>query len=151
MAYNLVGHDHGPLRHAVDAAPEAPPKAWIMPLALLLAAGAAALTVWNVTRIIHGPPAPPVPTPVAAKQALYLGVMKLEAFRRVHGAAPDTMMEAGLAAGSGYVYTRVDAGHYVLAFEDRSARQTYDSTTPMAAAFGPAKEMFALGTNGDAE
>ena len=88
---------------------------------------------------------------MTTKQALYLGVMKIEAYRRVHGVAPDTMMEAGLAAGSGYGYTRVDSAHYVLVFEDRTARQTYDSSTPIRNAFGPPKEMFALGAKGGTE
>jgi hypothetical protein len=136
---------------AQGAPGEAPPKRWVMPLALLLAAGALALTVWNASRFIQGPPVPPVPTPVEAKQALYLGVMKLEAYRRIHGVTPETMMDAGLAAGSGYAYTRVDSSHYVLAFEDRTARQTYDSSTPLATAFGPAKEMFAVGPRGETE
>jgi hypothetical protein len=130
---------------------EAPPKRWAMPLALALAAVALGLTVWNASRFIQGPPVPPVPTPVEAKQALYLGVMKLEAYRRTHGITPETMMDAGLAAGSGYTYTRVDPAHYVLTFEDRTAHQTYDSATPPRSAFGPAKEMFAVGPKGDSE
>src|SRR5262245_453878 len=133
------------------AQPAEAPRAWVMPLALVLAAAALGLTIWNASRFIEGFPAPPVPTPVEAKQALYLGVMKLEAYRRVHGDAPDAMMDAGLFAGSGYTYTRVDRGHYVLTFEDRSAHQTYDSSTPLSSAFGPAREMFALGNDEDAE
>ncbi|HJQ97469.1 MAG TPA: hypothetical protein VJ826_04090 [Candidatus Polarisedimenticolaceae bacterium] len=172
---DVVGDDNRPLEHDPEnpddafligeggktvAAPpgmangapgEAPPKKWVMPVALLLAAGALVLTVWNATRFMQGPPVPPVPTPVEAKQALYLGVMKIDAYRRGHGVTPDTMMDAGLAAGSGYSYTRVDSSHYVLAFEDRTARQTYDSTTPISSAFGPPKEMFTLGAKGDTE
>ena len=133
------------------AEPVVAPRPWVMPVALVLAAVALGLTIWNASRFIEGPPAPPVPTPVETKQALYLGVMKLEAYRRVHGDAPDTMMDAGLTAGSGYTYSRVERGHYVLTFADRTAHQTYDSSTPLSSAFGSAKDMFALGTNGDAE
>jgi|RhiMethySRZTD1v2_1073278.scaffolds.fasta_scaffold79878_4 hypothetical protein len=155
---DLVGTDSTPLdalligeNGATVSAPPGTPKTWVMPVALLLAAAALGLTVWNATRFLQGPPVPPVPTPVEAKQALYLGVMKIDAYRRVHGATPDTMMDAGLAAGSGYSYMRVDSGHYVLVFEDRTARQTYDSTTPIRNAFGPPKEMFALRAPGDSE
>jgi len=147
MNHDLIVPD---LAGAHDAV-EAPPKRWVVPLALGLAALALGLTVWNTARFVQGPPVPPAPTPVEAKQALYLGVMKIEAYRRVHGVAPDTMMDAGLAAGSGYGYTRVDSTHYVLVFEDRSARQTYDSSTPIRTAFGTPKEMFALRAKGDTE
>ena len=147
MNHDLIVPD---LAGAHDAV-EVPPKRWVVPLALGLAALALGLTVWNTARFVQGPPVPPAPTPVEAKQALYLGGMKIEAYRRVHGVAPDTMMDAGLAAGSGYGYTRVDSTHYVLTFENRTAHQTYDSSTPLSSAFGSAKDMFALGTNGDAE
>jgi len=171
---DVVGDEHRPLEHDPEhpedayligehgntvaappgTAPETPsdaPRPWVVPTALTLAAAALALTVWNTMRFMQGPPVPPVPTPVETKQALYLGVMKLDAYRRIHGITPETMMDAGLAAGSGYTYTRVDGRHYVLTFEDRTARQIYDSATPLREAFGSPKEMFTLSPKGDTE
>ena len=156
---DVVGDEHRPLQHDPEnpegaylmEAPADAPRPWVVPTALTLAAAALALTVWNTMRFMQGPPVPPVPTPVETKQALYLGVMKLDAYRRMHGVTPETMMDAGLAAGSGYTYTRVDGRHYVLTFEDRTARQIYDSATPLREAFGSPKEMFTLSPKGDTE
>jgi hypothetical protein len=168
---DVVGDENRPLRHDPEASDDAyligengatvaaPPgsqatrpgesaRRWVLFTSIALTVLAVGLTIWNTSRYVKGPPVPPVPTPVEAKQALYLGVMKIEAYRRVHGVTPDTMMEAGLAAGSGYTYTRVDPAHYVLVFEDRAAHQTYDSSLPIGSAFGPAREMFAVGSSG---
>jgi hypothetical protein len=127
------------------------PRSWVLPVSILLVVLAAGLTIWNASRFIKGPPPPPEPTPVEAKQALYLGVMKIESYRRSHGVTPDTMMESGLAAGSGYTYTRVDSAHYVLVFENGAARQTYDSSIPIKGTFGSPKEMLSMGTPGGIE
>ena len=55
------------------------PKAWVMPLAILLVITCVGLTAWNVNRAVSGPPPLPQPTATQVKQTLYLGVMRVDA------------------------------------------------------------------------
>ena len=40
------------------------------------------LTVWNLSKLIQGPPVPPPPSAFHMKQALYMAAIKVEAYRR---------------------------------------------------------------------
>lgn len=134
----------GPGSGDVENSQEAGVRPWVLPLAVGLLVVAVGLTGWNLARLMQDPPAPPAPTAVEMKRALYLGVLRIEAYRKMHGVIPTTVAEVGLANGSGYVYDRVDPARYVLSFESRGARQEYDSTVPVAAFFGTAREMLSL-------
>lgn len=94
-----------------------PPKPWAKPAAVGLLILFAGLTAWNATHLGKVTSIVPPPTPFQVKQALYLGTMKIEAYRKVHGATPKSLVDAGIAEDSGYAYSRIDPGHYVLVFE----------------------------------
>ena len=118
---------------------------WLKPVAVASVAICAVLTVWNVTRLSEGPPPPPKPTPFQSKQALYLGVMKVDAFRRVHGVTPETLAEVGLPEDGSYAYKRVNPTRYVLSFSGNGAKIEYDSTAPKDQFFGSPKDMLTIG------
>lgn len=153
----LIG-ENGATVHAPDLADGAEgavdgeaPRRWVKPAALLLAAAAIGLTAWNLSRLVQGPPPPPKPTAFQSKQALYLGVMKIEAYRRTHGVTPDTLIAVGIADGSGYNYRRLDPGRYALSFQGNGTPVEYDSMVPMQQFFGTPAEMLSTGARGDAE
>ena len=153
----LIG-ENGATVHAPDPADGAEGavegealRPWVKPAALLLAAAAIGLTAWNLSRFFQGPPPPPKPTAFQSKQALYLGVMKIEAYRRTRGVTPDTLTEVGIADGSGYDYRRLDPGRYALSFQGNGTPVEYDSTVPMQQFFGTPAEMLSTGARGDAE
>ncbi|HZN54804.1 MAG TPA: hypothetical protein VFB67_05735 [Candidatus Polarisedimenticolaceae bacterium] len=120
-------------------------RVWVRPLALLLSAACVGLTIWNLARLVQGPPAPPKPTAFQVRQALYLGVLRVEAFRRVHGVTPASLADAGLPDANGYTYQRIDPAHYALAFQADGPREQYDSATPMEQVFGSPEKMLAMG------
>jgi hypothetical protein len=122
------------------------PDRWVKPAAFGLLALCAALTFWNMSRFLQPPPPPPKPTPFQAKQALYLGVMKIDAYRRVHGGiTPDTLAEVGLPAEGGYAYNRVTPTRYVLSFEVSGSKAEYDSNEPKERYFGSPQDMLTIG------
>jgi hypothetical protein len=88
-----------------------------------------------VFRFQQGPPAPPRPSPVQTKQALYLGVMKIDTYRRAHGATPNSINDVDLPQ-EWFAYRRIDADHYVLSFRANGAALEYDSQVPKANFFG---------------
>jgi len=120
-------------------------RRWAKPAAFGLVALFVVLSIWNAVYFIQGPPQPPKPTPFQAKQALYLGVMKLDAYRRVHGVVPDSLTEAGLPAAEGYAYERVNPTRYVLSFRNGGAKLEYDSSEPKERFFGSPKDMLSMG------
>ncbi|HEX6852811.1 MAG TPA: hypothetical protein VF139_15550 [Candidatus Polarisedimenticolaceae bacterium] len=88
-------------------------------------------------------PPPPVAAPVprdeaATTKALYLGVLKIEAYRKLNGMLPFEMEVANIRRKDGYAYERVDDRHYVLTFREADGRQmSFDSHTPIERFFGP--------------
>ena len=103
------------------------------------------LTVWNLARFASGPAALPQPSPFHVKQALYLGALKIEAFRKIHGTTPETLTDAGIPDQAGYAYRRIDATHYALSFAVGSSKAEYDSGVSLERAFGTPREMLATG------
>lgn len=142
--------EHGNTVQAPDAAlageddETAKPRRWVRPAAVLLFAACVALTVWNFSRLLAGPPVPPQPTPFQVKQALYLGVMRVEAYRRIHGVTPDGLGDVGLSTPP-YAYARVDTTSYTIAFDNAATRLEYDSSVPMGKFFGSPQEMLTIG------
>jgi hypothetical protein len=120
-------------------------KWWVKPAAFALFAAFIALTTWNLSRVVKGPGAPPVPTPFELKQALYLGVMKIDAFRRVHGATPNTLTEAGLPDDGTYMYKRLDADHYTLSFRAHGPQFEYNSRDSKDTYFGSPQLILSMG------
>ena len=114
-------------------------KRWVKPLAVLCALAFVALTVWNISRFAQGPPAPPAPSAFQMKQALYMGAIKVEAYRREHGVTPEALQDAGLA--SPYSYTRINPNTYVVAIDLHGSKLEYDSTVSLEKFFGTPQEM----------
>jgi len=120
-------------------------RAWVKPAAILLSIACVGLTAWNFARLIQGPAAPPKPTPFQVRQALYLGVLKVEAYRRVHGVTPTGLTDASLPDPGPYSYQRLNPSHYVLGFQADGPREQYDSAIPMEQVFGSPEKMLAMG------
>ena len=120
--------------HAIEAYPSTPTP-WAKRSAILLAAAFVVMTAWNIYRFQQGPPAPPPPSPVQTKQALYLGVMKIDTYRRAHGATPNSLDDLDLPQ-EWFGYRRIDADHYALSFRANGAALEYDSRVPKASFFG---------------
>jgi len=121
------------------------PKPWAKPAAFLLSALFVVMTVWNLIHLVQGPPPPAKLTEFQVKQALYLGVMRIDAFRRVSGVTPETLGDAGLPEDGPYTYRRVDPAHYVIAFSGNGPKLEYDSSDPKDRFFGPPKELLTMG------
>jgi hypothetical protein len=119
------------------------PKPWVKPAALLLSAVFVALTAWNLSRLVQDPPAPPAPTPTQVKQALYLGVMRADAYRRAHGVTPQSLSDLNLPEPA-YAYRRIDSRRYALSFGVGATRLEYDSQVPKASFFGSPKELLQM-------
>ncbi len=144
----VIGEDGNEIREVdlqalSDAEPHA--KRWTKPAAFGLVVLFVVLSIWNAAHFIQGPPEPPKPTPFRAKQALYLGVMKLDAYRRVHGVLPDSLAEAGLPVAEGYAYQRVNPTRYVLSFRNGGAKLEYDSSDSKENFFGSPKDVLNMG------
>lgn len=120
-------------------------KQWMKPAAIGLVVLFVVLSIWNAVHFMQGPPEPPKPKPFQAKQALYLGVMKLDAYRRVHGVLPDSLAEAGLPVAEGYAYQRVNPTRYVLSFRNGGAKLEYDSSDSKENFFGSPKDVLNMG------
>ena len=122
------------------------PKSWVKPSAAVLGVLFLGLTAWNVFHFTHPTLGLPTPTPFQIKQALYLGALRVEAYRKVHGVVPDTLSQAGLPEDAGYTYKRAGAGHYRLSFERGGPGVQYDDATmTLDAYFGSPKTMLAMG------
>jgi hypothetical protein len=119
-------------------------RRWLKPAAVLSAALCIGLTGWNLSRLVSGPPAPPKPSPFQLKQALYLGAMKVEAYRRVHAVTPDRPEDIGLS-NPPYSYRRVSPTQYTLALDGPGSRLEYDSDIPLERFFGTPREMLKMG------
>jgi hypothetical protein len=143
--------EHGNTVQAPDAKPakRSKPgrKAWVQPLGVGLGAVFIVLTVWNLSRLLGDPAPPPTPSPFQVKQALYLGVMKLDAYRRVHGVTPTSLSEAGLREEDGYGYRRIDPQHYAVSFQGNGPRLEYDSNMPKDRFFGAPQEILSMGAS----
>ena len=120
------------------------PRAWLKPVAILSAILCVALTIWNISRFAAGPTPTPPATDFQVRQQLYLGVMKVEAYRRGHGVTPDSMHDVGLASPP-YAYTRVGPGKYMLGIDLQGRRLEYNSSIPMGAYFGSPQSMLQTG------
>jgi hypothetical protein len=121
------------------------PKRWVKPAAIALLVVAAGLTAWNLAHLGRVKPIVSKPTPFQVKQALYLGALKVEAFRKVHGATPESLTDAGITDDSGYAYSRTDPGRYVLVFEADGQRVEYDSVVELERYFGTPQQMLTMG------
>ena len=121
------------------------PHRWAKPLAFVSVALFVVLTVWNLGRVAQGPPLPPKPTAFQSKQALYMGVMKIDAYRRVHGVVPETLAQAGIAGSDAYEFKYVSPTRYVLSFRNRGLKVEYDSIEPKERFFGSPKDMLTMG------
>lgn len=74
----------------------------------------------------------------ATRRALYLGVLKIEAYRKLNGMAPFEIEVANIRRKDGYGYERVDDRHYVLTFREADGRtMSFDSHVPIEKFFGP--------------
>ena len=144
----VIGEDGSTVRApapAASSASQAGPKPWVKPAAFVLGALFVVMTVWNLSRLLQDPPVPPKPSPFQAKQALYLGVMKIDAYRRVHGVTPDTLADAGLPRTGPYAYRRIDPSHYVVSFGGDGPRLEYDSNEPKERFFGSPQDILTMG------
>jgi len=140
----LIGEPGERFNVRIAEDPSSGRKAWVQPAAVILAVVCIALTVWNLSRLVAGPPAPPKPSAFQIKQALYLGVMKIEAYRRAHGETPGTIENAGLS-NPPYAYNRLSRTEYSLGFEAAGSRLDYDSSVPKAQFFGSPQDMLKMG------
>ena len=93
---------------------------------------------------MQGPAAPPPPTQFQLKQALYMGVMRVDTYRREHGVTPDTLKDIGLP-GNAYAYQRVDSQHYFLSFQNNGPRVEYDSRDSKEEVFGKPDAIMSMG------
>jgi hypothetical protein len=140
--------EHGSTVQVLDVKPAKKSKrrlkAWLQPLGIALCAVCVVLTVWNLSRLLGDPPTT-TPSPFQVKQALYLGVMKIDAYRRVHGVTPSSLGEAGLPEDGGYGYRRIDPLHYVVSFQGNGPRLEYDSSISKDRFFGSPQEILSMG------
>ncbi len=126
--------------------PKKAAKPWVKPAAFALCAAFVGLTAWNVMRMTSGPAPLPPPTPFQVKQALYLGVAKVDMYRRAHGGVTPTTIEDMDLPQVSYDYRRVDAGHYVLGFHARDGQtMQYDSNIPKETVFGSPQAILSMG------
>jgi len=121
------------------------PKPWVMPAAFVLSALFVGMTGWNLSRMVSGPSAALKPSPFQVRQALYLGVMRVDAYKRVHGVTPETLLDVGLSDTAGYSYVRIDATRYVLSFRVDGPKLEYDSNEPKDRVFGKPAQILTMG------
>lgn len=119
-------------------------RSWVMPVAVILCTACVALTAWNLSRVLQGPTGVPEPTPFQLKQALYMGVMRIDTYRREHGVTPDSLKDVGLP-GNAYGYQRVDSQHYFLSFQGNGPRVEFDSNDSKEEIFGKPSAIMAMG------
>ena len=140
--------EHGSTVQVLDVKPAKKSKrslkAWVRPLGIVLGVVFVGMTVWNLSRLLGNPPAP-TPSPFQIKQALYLGVMKVDAYRRVHGVTPGSLAEAGVSEDGGYSYRRIDPLHYVVSFQGNGTSLEYDSSISKDRFFGSPQDILSMG------
>jgi hypothetical protein len=144
----VIGEDGNTVRELdLQTIPESELRAkkWAKPAAFVLGTLFLVLTCWNAVRFLQGPPEPPKPSPFQSKQALYLGVMKIDAYRRVHGVIPESLEQAGLPVAQGYAYERLSPTHYVVSFRNGGAKLEYDSGVSKESFFGSPKDLLNMG------
>ena len=146
-AYVIVENGDTVREPDAEAANESPagPKTWARPVAFLLGALFVVMTVWNLSHLLQGPPPPPKPSPFQVKQALYLGVMRIDAYRRVHGVTPGSLADVGLSETGAYGYRRIDPTRYVISFQGDGPKLEYDSNESKDGFFGSPKEILTMG------
>lgn len=82
----------------------------------------------------------------ATTRTLYLGVLKIEAYRKLNGMLPFEMEVANIRRKDGYAYERLDDRHYVLTFREADGRTlSFDSRTPIERFFGPPEAILGNG------
>jgi hypothetical protein len=114
-----------------------------MPAAVLLAVACVGLTVWNITRLASGAAPSPPPSAFQVKQALYLGVMKVEAYRRTHKVTPNDLQDVGLTEPP-YSYRRVSPSEYAIGLNLAGQQLEFSSRMSMQTFFGSPKDMLAM-------
>jgi hypothetical protein len=141
--------EHGNTVQVLDVKPakksKRGPKAWVRPIGIGLGVVFVGMTVWNLSRLLGGPPPTPTPSPFQVKQALYLGVMKIDTYRRLHGVTPGSLAEAGVSEDAGYGYRRIDPQHYVVSFQGNGPRLEYDSSMSKDRFFGSPRDILSMG------
>jgi hypothetical protein len=120
-------------------------KAWARQIAIGLGLVFVGMTVWNLSRLLGGPPPPPTPSPFKQKQALYLAVMKIDTYRRLHGVTPSSLAEAGVSEEGGYSYRRINPTQYVVSFQGNGPKLEYDSNISKDRFFGSPQEILSMG------
>jgi hypothetical protein len=122
-------------------------KQWAKPVGAALGALFVAMTVWNLNRLLQNPPPLPKPSAFQIKQALYLSVMKIEAYRQIHGVTPSSLTDAGVFEAGAYEYTRIDLSHYVVSFQGDGPKLEYDSNQSKDRFFGSPQEILTMGVS----
>ena len=97
--------------------------------------------------LVQDPAPPPKPSAFQVKQALYLGVMKIDAYRRIHGVTPSSLADVGIFDADGYGYTRIDLTHYVVSFQGNGPKLEYDSNQSKDRFFGSPQEILTMGAS----
>lgn len=83
----------------------------------------------------------------ATKRALYLGVLKIEAYRKLNGMTPFEVEVANIRRKDGYAYERLDDRYYVLTFrEPDGTTMAFDSHVPIERHFGPPEAILGDGS-----
>lgn len=123
------------------------PKPWVKPAGAVLGVLFVGMTIWNLSRLLQDPPPPPSPSPFQVKQALYLGVMKIEAYRRQNGVTPRSLADAGVVEAGAYDYKRIDPSRYVVSFRGNGPNLEYDSNVPKDRFFGTPEEILSIGAS----
>lgn len=148
-AYVIGEHGHTVQMPDAEADTESQPgpKPWAQPVGAVLGVLFVVMTMWNLSRLLGDPPPPPRPSEFQVKQALYLGVMKIDAYGRVHGVTPASLAEAGLLETDGYGYRRIDLSHYVVSFQGNGPKLEYDSDQSKDRFFGSPQEILTMGAS----
>jgi hypothetical protein len=133
-----------PSRVQVTTEDDARRQAWIKPAAFALFGLFVALTAWNLSGLFQGPPPPPAPSPFQLKQALYMGVMKVNGYRRAHGVTPESLGALDLP-DTAYAYRRVSDDHFVISIRANGERLEYDSDMSKDEFFGKPDAILSMG------
>jgi hypothetical protein len=69
----------------------------------------------------------------------------VDAYKRIHGVTPETLLEAGLSDTAGYGYVRIDSTRYVLSFRVDGPKLEYDSNEGKEQVFGSPQDILSMG------